>query len=182
MSRLFDRIGRRKIANPDGTADQSFDRLMSKAFTELEEQITTLATTVATLETTVSNLRRIGSHTEPTSIFSATDAGVLTIAAHTRVYADGTTLAVAGSTVTGLLNNTWYGVYYDDTTLASATPTYVVTTSIDDTPAAKASGRHFCGLILTPKAASGVVVESGGTYSTGSGTVGGEVSGHEVVP
>lgn len=175
MSRIFDRLGRQRIVGSDGSASQSFDRLMSKAFDELEAQITSL-------QTTVDNLRRIGSHTEPTSIFTATDAGVLTIADHTRVYADGTTLAVTGATVTGLLNNTWYGVYYDDTTLADTTPTYVVTTSIDQTPAAKAAGRHFCGLILTPKAASGVIVESGGTYSTGSGTVGGETEGHEVLP
>lgn len=142
----------------------------------------TLEAQEATQDATINRLRRVMSHTEPTSIFTATDDGNLVIADHTRVYADGTTLSVTGTTKTGLTANTWYAVYYDDTTLADTTPTYVVTTDIASSPAAKAEGRHFCGLILTPAAGSGDVIESGGTYSVGSGSVGGEVSGHEVLP
>ncbi|MES2902928.1 MAG: hypothetical protein V4696_01965, partial [Pseudomonadota bacterium] len=75
---------------------------------------------------------------------SATDAGAnatITIAAHTRIYGDGATLAIAGpSSLTGLAYSTLYYVYYDDATRADTTPTYASTTSV--MTAAQTGDRH----------------------------------------
>lgn len=87
---------------------------------------------------------------------TATDAGAdatITIAAHTRVYGDGTTLAIAGPTnLTGRAYSTFYYVYYDDATRADTTPTYQTTTS--QATAAQVGDRHLVGSITTPAAAA----------------------------
>jgi hypothetical protein len=128
-------------------------------------------------DTILKRIRRISSHTVPTTIMAALDTGTdctITINAHTRVYADGTSLAVSGTVRTGLLSGTSYGIYYDDVTLADATPTYVFTTVISDAQANVADGRHFCGVINTPPAGSGQNRLGGGAYAVGS-AIGGEL-------
>lgn len=93
----------------------------------------------------------------PTGLtLSAVDAGAnttITVSAHTRVYADGTSVSVAGGTLTGLGYTTTYFVYYDDVTRAGGTVTYVATTS--STTAAQINNRHLVGSILTPAALAG---------------------------
>ncbi len=87
---------------------------------------------------------------------TATDAGAdatITIAAHTRVYGDGATLAIAGPVnLTGRAYSTLYYVYYDDPTRADTTPTYQTTTSV--ATAAQTGDRHLVGSITTPAAAA----------------------------
>ena len=87
---------------------------------------------------------------------TATDAGAdatITIAAHTRVYGDGDTLAIAGPTnLTGRAYSTLYYVYYDDATRADTTPSYQTTTSV--ATAAQTGDRHLVGSITTPAAAA----------------------------
>lgn len=85
---------------------------------------------------------------------TASDAGAsatITISAHTRVYGDGTTLAVAGAALTGRAYSTGFYVYYDDPTRADATPDYQTTTS--ETTAAQTGDRHLVGYVMTPAAA-----------------------------
>lgn len=125
----------------------------------------------------LARLKRNFSHTDPTTIFATSENGTtatITIAAHVRVYGDGTRFSVAGGTLAGLACDTATAVYYDDTTLADATPTYVATTTIKDAQSIAADGRHFCGVIRTPAAASGSTPEGGGVYPQGS-NVGGEL-------
>lgn len=85
---------------------------------------------------------------------TASDAGVnakITVSAHTRVYGDGSTLAIAGPTdITGLAYSTDYYVFYDDPTRADSTPAYQTTT--DETTAAQTGDRHLVGLVTTPAA------------------------------
>jgi hypothetical protein len=142
-----------------------------------------LAETIETQETfqdsTINRIRRLLSHTTPTTILSATDNGAsctITVLDHTRVYADATTLAISGGATAGLASDTWYACYYDDETLADATPSFVFTTALETAQAAVAEGRHFCGLIRTPVAGSGQTVESGGAYPAGAANVGGELA------
>jgi hypothetical protein len=149
-----------------------FQRLWQKMCETIEAQENTQDAIIA-------RIRRINSHTIPTTILSATENGVsvtIEVLNHTRVYADGTTLAITGDATvgTGLLADTIYGCYYDDTTLADTTPAFVFTSTISDAQAAAAEGRHFCGCILTPSLASGDTIESGGAYPMGS-SVGGEL-------
>jgi hypothetical protein len=127
---------------------------------------------------TINRIRRLLSHTEPTSIIEAVDDGAtctVTLLPHTRVYADATTLAITGASESGLLSNTWYAAYYDDPTMADTSPDIIFTTDLEIAQAARADGRHFCGQFLTPEAGSGDTIESGGSYPGGGGTVGGEI-------
>lgn len=87
---------------------------------------------------------------------AGTDARI-TISAHTRVYSDGTSVAVNAGLVTGLAYTTTYYVYYDDATFAGGAVTYAATTS--DVTAAQTGGRHLVGSVLTP--ASGAAITTG---------------------
>jgi hypothetical protein len=82
------------------------------------------------------------------------DAGAdarIVVSAHTRVYGDGSTLAIAGPVnITGLAYSTEYYVYYDDATRADTTPTYQTTTS--EATAAQVGDRHLVGRVMTPAA------------------------------
>lgn len=133
--------------------------------------------TLQSLAGTINKISRINSHTNPTTVLTATDNGTtatVTVAAHTRVYGDGSTLSVASGTMPGLVSNTNYAFYYDDKTLANPKPTYIATTTIGTAQAVAADGRHFLGVIITPPAGSGKTRTGGGVYPMGS-SVGGEI-------
>lgn len=89
---------------------------------------------------------------------TATDAGsdaTITISAHTRVYGDGTSVAVSGGTLTGRAYSTVYYVYYDDPTRAGGSVTYQTTTT--QATAAQTGNRHSLGAVTTPAALGGPV-------------------------
>jgi len=86
---------------------------------------------------------------------TATDAGAdtsITISGHTRVYGDGTSVAVTGATLTGRAYSTFYYVYYDQPSRAGGAVTYQTTTS--ETTAAQTGDRHLVGSVTTPAAAA----------------------------
>lgn len=89
---------------------------------------------------------------------TATDAGAdvtITISAHTRNYADGTSVAVTGGSLTGRAYSTLYYVYYDQASRAGGAVTYASTTS--STTAAQTGDRHTVGQVTTPAALGGPV-------------------------
>jgi hypothetical protein len=132
----------------------------------------------ASQDTILNNLKRNFSHTEPTTIFVATENGAtatITISDHVRVYGDSTRLNVTGGSIAGLACDTPVAVYYDDLTLTEVAPDYVATTVIKDAQTIAAAGRHFCGVIRTPAATSGAVRDGGGVYPAGS-NIGGEIA------
>lgn len=143
----------------------------------IEGQEATQDELLAMLTETTNRMRRILSHTSPTTIMTTTENGTtatIVVADHTRVYGDGTLLTVTGGTESGLVCDTPYAAYYDDVTLADATPTIVFTQNILQAQAVAAAGRHFLGVINTPPAASGKTRQGGGVYPLGS-SVGGEL-------
>lgn len=84
---------------------------------------------------------------------SATDAGTdatIIIAAHNRLYPDGTSVPVDGWSVTGLNYSTQYWVYYLDPTRSGGAVTYQATTI--EANAAQAGDKHLVGKITTPAA------------------------------
>jgi hypothetical protein len=86
---------------------------------------------------------------------TATDAGAdasITISGHTRVYGDGTSVAVTGATLTGRAYSTFYYVYYDQASRAGGAVTYQTTTS--EATAAQTGDRHLVGSVTTPAAAA----------------------------
>jgi hypothetical protein len=86
---------------------------------------------------------------------SASDAGAnasVSIANHTRVYGDGTTVSVIGGSVTALAYSTLYYVYYDQPSRAGGSVSYAVTTN--EASAAQVGDRHLVGTVTTPAAAA----------------------------
>ncbi|MGL4975987.1 MAG: hypothetical protein ACRC56_11885 [Bosea sp. (in: a-proteobacteria)] len=101
---------------------------------------------------------------------TASDAGsnaTITVSAHTRIYADGASVAVAASSVTGLAYSTSYWIYYDQAGRAGGTVTYQAT--IDSSVAFWSAGtpdRHFVGAARTP-GSGGVAVPGRPTLPPG---------------
>lgn len=86
---------------------------------------------------------------------SAADAGAdttITVSAHTRVYGDGTSVAVNGGSITGVPYSTAAHVYYDQVSRAGGAVTYAYSTSA--ATAAQTGDRHSVGAVTTPAAAA----------------------------
>lgn len=86
---------------------------------------------------------------------TATDIGAsvtINISAHTRVYGDGTSVAVSAGSLTGQPYSTVIYVYYDQASRAGGAVTYVATTNIDDV--AQLNDRHSVASVETPAAAA----------------------------
>ena len=86
---------------------------------------------------------------------TATDAGAsvtVNISGHTRVYGDGTSVAVTGGTLLGQPHSTIIYVYYDQASRAGGAVPYVATTNIDDV--AQLNDRHSVASVETPAAAA----------------------------
>ena len=86
---------------------------------------------------------------------SATDAGAsatITISAHSRVYGDGTTVAVSGGSVTGLAYSSDYWAGYVQASRAGGAVTYTASTSIQGN--GTSADYHFVGAVATPAAAA----------------------------
>lgn len=86
-----------------------------------------------------------GSYIEPASVLSATPT-TITIAAHTRRYADGTSAAVNGGTVPSTGAGDTDYVSYNDTTRAGGAVTYIVST----TPPTQTGDTHVVGAVMIP--------------------------------
>lgn len=110
------------------------------------------------------------SYTNPVSILTAASDGTVTIAAHSRVYGDGTSVSVNSGTVTGQSGNTT--IYYTDPARAGGAVTYRGTTS----PIAQTGDTHIVGQVTIPAAGQPATTGAGPSApgytppSTGGGT------------
>lgn len=141
-------------------------------------------TTANTANTTATAVLRddaiTSSYTSPGTVLSAADVGAnatITIDNHVRKYGDATSLSVTGGTITGRAYSTLYYIYYNDSTRADTTPSYLSTTNANTALPNAATGRHFVGSITTPAAAA-PPTSGGNNPPTGGGTI----SAPEVVP
>lgn len=125
---------------------------------------------------------RIASYPNPgVGILHATESGgsvTITIDNHTRVYPvqgaiDVPDVAITGDTLTGQPVSSRVFIYYDDTTLADTTPTFLSTTTSATAQVGAAAGRHFVGYIDTPATGSGGSSSGGGGAPPGGGGGGG---------
>jgi hypothetical protein len=166
------------ITESDGTPTLAFHtwwdqvaKNIEDAFTSLADQVAAIAAAQAAATAAARESARIMSYPNPGSILSAADVGTtatISIANHTRVYPVQGTIDVPDVTftggpysITGLAFSTRYYVYYDDTTLASTTPTFLASTLSATAQVGAAAGRHFIGYIDTPA--------DGGSSSSGFG-------------
>lgn len=146
------------------------------AQTQANTATTNAATADAKAVAAAREAARINSYPVPTNVLTATDAGTtatITIANHTRYYPvqgtyDVPDVSITGASITGLAFSTTYYVYYDDTTLADTTPSFVATTSANTAQVGFAAGRHLVGKITTP-ADGGGGTSGGGMLPPGGG-------------
>ena len=118
----------------------------------------TAATTANNVATTVTAANAIATSYVTGLTLMASDAGTnvtVTISAHTRVYGDGTSVAVNSGTVTGRPYSTTQRIYYDDAGRAGGAVTYQATTVA--TVAAQTGSRHSVGAVITPASAGSPV-------------------------
>jgi hypothetical protein len=177
------------LVDSDGRPTQTFQQWWDAVAKNIENSFNDLSAVVAAIAAAQASAdaaqatataaaresARLNSYPNPGTIITAADVGTdcdITIANHTRVYPvqgsiDVPDVSITGATLHGLAFSTTYWVYYDDTTLANATPTFVATTTSATAQVGAAAGRHLVGFVTTPA--------DGGTSTggTGGGTPGG---------
>jgi len=109
----------------------------------------------ATTDATKREQALVNSYIEPDSVLTASPT-LITIAPHTRMYADGTSASVNGGTVIATGSGDTDYVSYVDPERDGGTVTYVVST----TPPVQTGDTHVVGAVLVPAA---------GTSDGGSG-------------
>ena len=170
-----------KITTTDGVVTQFLQSLwqrvmeqVEKAFVTQQEQITAIAlaqaaATAANIAAAAANVAAgvaqaaaldagadasLAASGASGLTMSATDAGAsatITISAHTRVYGNGTSVAVSGGSVTGLSYSTGYYIYYVQASRLGGAVTYQATTN--SALAAQTGDTHSLGAVTTPAAA-----------------------------
>lgn len=84
---------------------------------------------------------------------TATDVGSdvsISISAHTRTYADGTSVSVNSGNLAGLSYSTTYYIYYNDPSRAGGAVSYQATTTASN--AVQTGDKHLVGSVTTPAA------------------------------
>lgn len=137
-------------ANGLVTAAQGSADTAQAAATQAQQYV---ATTQAQVTQTALLVALMGSFTSPQNVVTAVANGtnaVITVAPHERRYANGSVVAVAGGSITGLALSTAYSVFYSDSAHVGGTVSFGASTSRQD--AAQIAGVHSCGQITTPGA------------------------------
>lgn len=105
------------------------------------------------------------SYPDPPGVLTASNDGTIAIAAHSRVYADGTRVAVNAGNVAGFANGANVTVYYVDAAREGGAVAYQGTTS----PVAQAVNTHVVGVATIPAVgevpAQGVGVQAPGVMT-----------------
>ena len=137
------------VVNKDGTPSKLFQQDWQRSMEQIEEAVTALNTQVTDLSSLVAQLQQAqataqqavttanavsaridlaNSYTEPNSVVTASSDGTVTIAAHTRVYDNGTSVSVNGGSLTGFSEGQFVRVYYTDSAREGGTVAFQGTT------------------------------------------------------
>lgn len=105
-----------------------------------------------------------GSYTNPTKVLTASAAGVVTIAAHSRRYVDEaqTSVSVDAGSVSGLMNERQYTIYYVDAGRQGGAVSYQAT----ENAVAQTGNVHVVGSVTIPATGS---PDASGTSPTAPG-------------
>lgn len=109
------------------------------------------ASTAQTTATDVGTFAMLNGSGVVGATITASDTGLdaqVVITSHTRIYGDGSSVSVTGTTISGLAYSTLYFIYYDQASYAGGTVSYQVTTS--EATAAQVNDRHLVGSVVTP--------------------------------
>jgi hypothetical protein len=113
----------------------------------------TAAATANTAATAVTATTSLANSYVTGLTITATDAGAsvtVAISAHSRVYGNGTTVAVSAGSITGLAYSSARWVYYDQSSRLGGAVTYAAATTLQGN--GTAPDRHFVGTFTTPAA------------------------------
>lgn len=169
----------RLMDKADGETDKQFQRrqqiwqtsmeAIETAFSSLIEQVNnnTQALTLAqaansTAGEATDTISIVNSYPDPASVVTAANDGTVSIAAHDRVYGNGTRVSVDAGSVPGFASGQYVTIYYKDSGRTGGAVTYQGTTSA----VAQQGSVHIVGQAVIP--ASGDPPATG-TSPTGSG-------------
>lgn len=120
------------------------------------------AAAIQTANATQAAINITNSFPDPPNVLTAASGGSITIAAHERVYGDGTRVSVNSGSVSGFASGDVVNVYYADAARAGGAVTFAGTTS----PVAQAGDVHVIGAVTIPDVgqptASGTAVTAPG--------------------
>lgn len=132
---------------------QRFAERIEQRFTDIEGVLTqiqqaqaTAAAAVQTANATQAVVNLTGSYVDPPGVLTADSSGTITIAAHSRVYVDGTSVSVNAGSVSGFASGDTVTVVYVDPARAGGAVTYQGTTS----PVAQTENTHVVGAATIP--------------------------------
>lgn len=138
LRRFEDRFGERQTTTREQIVQQRNAEGIEDAFATVNKSIAALDSMLNLILATQSQVTTLddkltveGSYTDPVSIGSASSAGVVTIAAHTRKYAGtgGASVSVNAGSVSGLTQGDYVTVFYRDAAQAGGAVTYEASTS-----------------------------------------------------
>lgn len=130
---------------------QRFAERIERRFDDIESVLAavqaaqaTAAAAVQTANATQAVISLTDSYTDPVSTLTASSDGTVTVAAHSRVYGNGTSVSVNSGTVTGQTGGVT--IYYLDPARAGGAVTYRGTAS----PIAQTGDTHIVGQVTIP--------------------------------
>lgn len=187
-----------QLLNRDGTPSVRFMAIwqdmcerIEEAFTNLTGDVEDLAAIVArlaaaealataasnTATTAANTISIVNSYPDPTGVLTAANTGTITISAHVRRYADGTSANVNSGSVSGFSSGQVVTVYYDDAARVGGAVSYQGTTNA----VAQTGNRHVVGTVTIP--AAGQPAATGDTV-TAPGTIprSGDTRDYEFIP
>lgn len=95
---------------------------------------------------TSNELALANSYVNPVGVLTASSAGVVTIAAHERIYGSGSSVSVNGGSISGFAPGAAVSVYYADSARTGGAVTYQGTTSA----ISQTDGTHIVGQVVIP--------------------------------
>lgn len=167
------RLQRQQTYFADGKPTQEMQLRWQRAMERIEQRFTdiesvlaaiqaaqaTASAAVQTANATQASIDLSTSYTDPVGVLTASSAGTVTIAAHNRVYASGTSVSVNGGSVSGFAPGDYVTVYYSDPARAGGAVTYLGTTEA----VAQTGDRHVVGTATIPAVGSADTVGSSPT-------------------
>lgn len=150
-------------------------QLQADIVTSLEKAGIAITTAEEAKQLAIANAKMnalANSYVSPTDVLSSMLDGTtatITIADHSRVYGDGSTVAVEGATLTGLALSTTFYVVYQDADHKGGTVTYTTTT--DSLSAGQSGNQHLVGSITTPTSGSTTPSSGSTTAPPGVGSL-----------
>jgi hypothetical protein len=170
--------------NDTNSKTENIDNAQSDQIDLIETALTNAGIALTTANAVAKTNALAASFTDPGAILTAdvstADAtkATITVANHTRRYADGTSVSVTGGSIDLLQQGKTYYVVYDQSSRLGGTVTYQALGPVEDVPttyidAGQATAahpdRHLCGNVLTPTTAVPAPTFGGGPRPAGTG-------------